>query len=225
MLVFTVYEQKEFQRKATSFTQQLVKDEDFSLLFFKVLANYVDKTNPNDLQYSQLNESNLKDKGQLVNYVESVLRHMSDVAVEESVYSPTYTTGQLAKYFGVSITTINNWIKEGRFIGVERPETNKQVRISANTMWKSRMGKFFPVSQIIEDYEEENADLPEEEDEMVFLINQLAAFETKYNGSFQQTLGKKSRDELSSEEQTDVETWKYFMKRQDSLDVNRNSKD
>lgn len=225
MLVFTVYEQKEFEKKAGTFTQKLVQDEDFSLLFFKVLANYVDKTNANNLQYSQLNESNLKDKKQLVSYVEEVLKFMSTVAVEESVFSPTFTTGQLAQYFGVSITTINNWIKEGRFVGVERPETNKQVRISANTMWKSRTGKHFSVAQIIEDYEKENADLPEEQDEKVFLINQLAGYEQKYGGSIQEFLGSRNVETLTAEEESDLEAWKYFTKRFDSLSVDRNSKD
>lgn len=224
MLVFTVYEHKKFEKQAGSFTRQLVQNEEFSLLFFKMLANYVDKTSANKFQYSQLNEGNLKDKQSLVNYVENVLKFMSNIAAEDAMFSPTYTTGQLAQYFGVSITTINNWIKEGRFVGVDRPETNKQVRIPSNTMWKSREGKYFSVAQIIEDYERENEDMPEAQDETVFLVNQLANYEMKYNGSFQETLGAKHEDLLTAEEASDVETWKYFMKRLDTLNVNRNSK-
>lgn len=222
--MFTVYEHKKFEEQAGSFTRQLVQNEDFSLLFFKMLANYVDKTSANKLQYSQLNEGNLKDKQSLVSYVEDVLKFMSNIAAEEATFSPTYTTGQLAQYFGVSITTINNWIKEGRFVGVEREETNKQVRISANTLWRARTGQLYSVSQIIEDYEKENADLPEEQDEKVFLINQLAGYEQKYGGSFQEFLGSRNEETLTAEEESDLEAWKYFMKRFDSLSVDRNSK-
>ncbi|MCM3359535.1 hypothetical protein [Psychrobacillus sp. MER TA 171] len=69
------------------------------------------------------------------------------------VFAPFYTIRQLACYFGVSITTINNWIKEGRFIGVERTEKNGQAQISANTLWRARTGKLYPISLIINDWE------------------------------------------------------------------------
>lgn len=71
------------------------------------------------------------------------------------IHSTNYTTGELSKYFGVSITAINKWIDQGSFIGVERLEKNKQIRISENTLWKSRNGNTIPVKQIVETYIEE----------------------------------------------------------------------
>lgn len=66
----------------------------------------------------------------------------------------TYSTGQLAKFFGVSITTINNWIAAGRFVGVERSKKNKQARIAESTIWISPSGERIPVREIIETYQQ-----------------------------------------------------------------------
>lgn len=133
------------------------------------------------------------------------------------------TIGQLAKYFGVSITTINNWISDGRFLGVERTKTNKQARISANTIWISRTGKQYPVSQIIKDWEEEQEELGtnnlKDNNEALFLINQLSLYETKYGGEFEKTLRLKKEDELTSEESTDASAWKCFIERQKAINV------
>lgn len=44
----------------------------------------------------------------------------------------TYTPGELAKYFGVSQTTITNWHKEGRFEGITY-HPGKQLRVPEDT--------------------------------------------------------------------------------------------
>ncbi|MDA1674706.1 MULTISPECIES: hypothetical protein [Bacillus cereus group] len=228
MIMLTTYEKQEFERKTSSLAKQmLLQDENYNVLLFKVLANFLDRTNPNKLQYSQLNEEILGNSDKVKEYLQNVLKHMADVAVEDDVYAPTYTTGQLAKYFGVSITTINNWISDGRFLGVERTKTNKQARISANTIWTSRTGKKYPVSQIIKDWEEEQEELGtnnlNDNNEALFLINQLSLYETKYGGEFQRTLGLKTEDELTSEESTDASAWKYFIERQKAINVYGNT--
>ncbi|PGP12641.1 hypothetical protein COA01_33020 [Bacillus cereus] len=158
--MLTTYEKQEFERKTSSLAKQMIfHDESYNILLFKVLANFLDRTIVNKLQYSKLNEDILSDSNKVKDYLEDVLKCMADIAVEPDVFAPTYTTGQLAKYFGVSITTINNWISDGRFLGVERTKTNKQARISANTIWISRIGKYYPVSQIIKDWEEEQEEI------------------------------------------------------------------
>jgi transposase len=50
------------------------------------------------------------------------------------VNEKSYSTGELAKYYDVSITAINKWINQGRFKNIERAEKNKQLRISENTL-------------------------------------------------------------------------------------------
>jgi hypothetical protein len=225
MIMLTTYEKREFVSKLPTITNPLFENKTTSMLFFKVLVNYFDKTNINQLQFSHLNETVLENTEQMKSIMAEILKNMATIAAEESEFSPTYTTGQLATYFGVSITTINNWVKEGRFQGVERVASNKQVRISENTLWKSRSGKLIPVSLIVKDHELEQAEQGEnlsDSDEVSFLINQMALYEDKYGGNFEVTLG--SKRELTPEEQTDLSVWKYFMKRYNELRVDKNSK-
>ncbi|MGM0714145.1 hypothetical protein ACWKW1_15495 [Brevibacillus parabrevis] len=80
----------------------------------------------------------------------AILMHVA----QEEEFGRTYSTGQLAKIFGVSITTINNWIYAGRFIGVERSQRNKQARISENTLWVSPLEERIPVREFAEIYEQ-----------------------------------------------------------------------
>lgn len=168
-IMLTIFEEREFKKRIKPFIEHyLSQDENFSLLLFKVLANYMDKTTNNNLQYSQLDENSLKDPAKVADYIEDMLKYMASISAEENIINPTYTTGQLATYFGVTITTINNWIKEGRFIGVQRPEMNKRAQISANTLFVSRSGKLYPVSKVVNDYEVENAEMSKEEEEPVF---------------------------------------------------------
>ncbi|PJN89183.1 helix-turn-helix domain-containing protein [Bacillus sp. mrc49] len=224
MIMLTKFEQREFVKRTPKLATRIFQDQDDSLLLFKVLANYVDKTNINSLALGNLSETVLDEPEKMKQYVTLILRHMANVAVEESEFAPSYTTGQLAKYFGVSITTINNWIKEGRFQGVERKESNKQARISANTLWKSRNGKLHPVSKIVQAWEGEQLEQGvnlSDTNEIAFLIKQMAAYEDKHGGDFEQKLG--GRKDLTPEEETDAAAWKYIMKRFNDLNVNRTS--
>ncbi|MHA6260056.1 MerR family transcriptional regulator [Sporosarcina sp. CAU 1771] len=221
MIMLTTFEKREFVKRAPALTNRIFEDENDSLLLFKVIVNYLDKTNINNLQLSKLSESVLEDVEEMKKLLSQTLQLMADIAAEESEFAPTYTTGQIAKYFGVSITTINNWIKEGRFEGVERAEKNAQARISANTLWKSRTGKLYVVADIVKEWEEEQEENLYDMDDQSFLAEQMALYEVKYGGDFKHTLGLK--EELTSEEQTDAATWSYFKRKLDEYNVNRNS--
>lgn len=221
MIMLTTFEKREFVKRAPALTNRIFENEDDSLLFFKVIVNYLDKTNINNLQLSKLNESILDNTVEMKKHLSQTFKLMADIAAEENEFVPTYTTGQVAKYFGVSITTINNWIKEGRFEGVERTEKNAQARISANTLWKSRTGKLYVVTDIVKAWEEEQEENLYDLDERSFLVEQMALYEDKYGGDFEHTLGLK--EDLSSEEQTDAATWAYFKRKFHEYNVNRNS--
>lgn len=54
-----------------------------------------------------------------------------------------YKTSQLAEIFGVSVTAVNNWIDEGRFIDFTR-EPHKHARIPHFTMFRHRDGRGIP---------------------------------------------------------------------------------
>lgn len=228
MIMFTTYEKKEFVKLKFNLTERILQEPTESILLFKVLVNFLEKTTINQLNLSQLQESVLEDDKAVQNYLAEILEYMATIAAEETELAPTYTTGQLARYFGVSITTINNWINEGRFIGIKRDETNKQVRIPANTIFKSRSGKLYPVTKYIEYYETEQAESGEnlfDTNEPLFIINQLSKYEEKYKGEFTKTLGQKPVEEMTAEERTDMSAWKYFLRRQEIINVYGNPKD
>ncbi|WP_194841057.1 MerR family transcriptional regulator [Sporosarcina cascadiensis] len=223
MIMLTTFEKKEFVKRTPELTRRIFENEDDSLLFFKVLVNYLEKTNINNLQLSKLDESILGRPEEMKKYLLETLEIMAEIAAEDTNFATVYTTGQIAKYFGVSITTINNWIKEGRFVGVERTEKNSQARISAKTLWKSRTGKMYTVGNIVKEWEEEQEENLNDSDELLFLVEQITLYERKYGGNFESTLD--SMDDLSSQEQTDAAAWLYFIRKFDELNVNRNSKD
>lgn len=52
---------------------------------------------------------------------------------------------------------------------------------------------------------------------MTFLIEQMAIYEKKYDGVFENTLGLKV--DTSPEEETDAEVWSYLRKRFENLNV------
>nr|WP_286675409.1 helix-turn-helix domain-containing protein [Clostridium sp. ZBS12] len=128
---------------------------------------------------------------------------MIEAAVEEEI---NYTTGELSKYFGVSITAINKWIDQGRFIGVERLEKNKQVRISENTLWKSRKGNTIPVKQIVETYIEETSSNKER---ISAMKESIKFFENKYGGSFENVY--KNKKDISPEDEANFREWEYLL--------------
>lgn len=224
--MLTELEKNEFVKITPELTTRIFQSTRDSKLFFKVLVNFVEKTNMNKMLISSINESTLEDNDLMQKSTSEILEYMAKIASEENDFAPSYTTGQLATYFGVSITTINNWIKEGRFVGVERSEKNAQARISSNTYWRAKNGVLHAVSEIISDWEEENNSLGDNQsdtNEVAFLINQMALYEKKHGGDFEHTLGSKSKDELNSEESTDLASWKYLRKRFEELNVNGTS--
>lgn len=213
-----MFEKRVFDDKAENITERIFENENESILFFKVLVNYLDMTSKNKLGLDKLSESVLENSLEMKAYFLETLKAMAEIAARADELTPVYTTGQLAKYFGVSITTINNWINEGKFIGVERIEKNIQSRISADTLWKAKTGKLYSVAQIVKEWEEEQKALGNnryDTDEVKFLTEQLVLYEKKYGGDFEGTLGLK--EELSSEEQTDAAAWSYFRRKFDGL--------
>ncbi|WP_158701654.1 helix-turn-helix domain-containing protein [Lentibacillus sp. Marseille-P4043] len=222
--MLTAYELHEFNRQKDSIADSLLKQVhgNSNILLFKVLVNYLEKTNISGLRLDNLDESIFKDSKELKERFAQILEHMATIAAEETEHSPTYTTGQLAKFFGVSITTINNWINKGRFIGVERKERNKQARISANTKYKAPSGEIMFVKDVVEMYNEaENDGNLNNSNELEFLVTQLAMYEGKYGGEYDKTLGNKPFSGMTPEEQTDAAAWRYFLEQVEN--VNRSS--
>lgn len=126
----------------------------------KIITNYVAKTSSTQSELRNIDERVFEDSKLTANYLEKAINYMIEVVAESE---KNYSTGELAKYFGVSITAINKWVKEGRFKDVERSERNKQLRISENTLWRSTQGELVPIKYIVEMYDEDISVSREEE--------------------------------------------------------------
>jgi hypothetical protein len=177
----------------------------------KVLFNFLKKSTPVAIElnsevrsilekypYQGINKTLKEDLQKLG----AILVH---VAQEEEI-GKTYSTGQLAKYFGVSITTINNWIAAGRFLGVERPERNKQVRVSENTLWVSPAGEKIPVRDIVDSYERDQRDFVQDSankngklDRIREIINTINFFESRYGKTYDEMVKEKGDPDVSED--------------------------
>lgn len=179
-------------------------------LFYKIISNFIAKAYP--LKDIRFDESVLKNKREMENNLSEMIEYMVMIAAED-IQNKVYTTGQLSKYFGVSITSINNWINEGRFTGVERVVRNKQARIPENALWRSASGELIPVKEIIETWEKHYAKTQDvsRDDEKRILKDEIKFFEDKYGGPYETTL--KIREKKTDASLRDQEEWEYLLKR------------
>lgn len=172
----------------------------------KIILNYVAVTSPSHSDLKDIDEKTLKDSKVIKKYLSEALDSMIEVTKHDEKF---YTTGQLAKYFGVSITSINKWIDAGRFKGVERTEKNKQARISENTLWRSRKGDLVTIKSIVDRYEEEQFT---DEEELNSVLNSIKFYEDKYSGSFDEIFKKlQNSGNISDKYKADLREWEYLI--------------
>lgn len=201
-------------------------DNDFenTVLLFKVLA-YSLRDNEGLLE--DFDESIFENKKVLKEKFYVLLQHALLVATTP-VTAPTerpsisteampkeYSPSQLGKFFGVSVTTIHNWIKQGRFVGVAIAGDNKHNRISGNTEFITTAGEHLFVRDVVAMWhkqEVETAALEHGENKLEHYIRLIAEYEQKYGGEFERTLGAKKP--LTPEESTDAEIWLHLLGRQ-----------
>lgn len=124
---------------------------------------------------------------------------------EEDETAQSFSTGQLAKIFGVSISTINNWIDAKRFVGFSREKRNKQARIKGSTVWISPTGEHMTVGEVHKLYEENQKRLAmKKEDEgrvahIRYLVDTINFFEKRYNGPFDKVVSEKGDPKMSDD--------------------------
>ncbi|MEH7463815.1 helix-turn-helix domain-containing protein [Bacillus thuringiensis] len=127
-----------------------------------------------------------------------------------------YSTAEAAEIFGVSEQTINAWVRDGRFIGLDKPEPNQPVKIKANAIWIARNGNLHYVSDFIKEaWEIERKKLTNTSDtseEVNPLLKYIKDFENKYGGDFKSTLGKKEIQHMTAQEEYDASMWAYLLK-------------
>lgn len=207
ILMFTLAEKERLINTMPQLLKRITKNDGADLLI-NLLSAYIEKTSDGkriDIYRSEKNS---------VERLEEILSYMAEVAVAEEENHKYYTTGELSKYFGVSITTINNWVNEGRFVSVERRKQHEQLKVRDDVKWKARNGETFLVSDIVLEWEGEQKAVGlnlYDYDEKAFLQNQIILYEKKYLGSYESTLGHK--ENWTAEEQTDATSWNYFRKK------------
>jgi len=225
LMSITYAEKKIFDMKCREIAVELLEMNTYenSVLLFKVLAHALKNNEP---IIDSFDES-IFDNIEVFQEKFSVLLHHallqacnSNSATDspEPISSPTryakeYTTKELATFFGVSMVTIHNWIKQKRFEGVDLAGDNKRNHISADTIYITPAGKRLLVCDIVHMWESEQQLVTSapEENSLSYYSRQIEIYETKYKGKFEQTLGAKSN--LSPEEQSDAQVWKHFLGR------------
>lgn len=126
----------------------------------------------------------------------------------------TYRTTQLAEIFGVSVTAINNWIDEGRFIGYQR-QPHKHARIPHITPFKYRDGRVAPLGLVIERYSRHESESFADDDERAMLISEIEFLQQKYGGKdFEEAF---DFENITSEQESDVSRWRFYRARLEEL--------
>ena len=113
--MITEYEKTKAIQHTEDLASLLINNPE-GVLYYKVFANFISKINPGE--EFQIKESYLYNTEEMKKSLSEILKYVISKAAEAEPQK-FYTTGELAKFFGVSITSINNWIKENRFIGIE----------------------------------------------------------------------------------------------------------
>ncbi|WP_199620212.1 MerR family transcriptional regulator [Paenibacillus alkalitolerans] len=229
----TYYERTEFTEHADEIVERIINDEKYSMLLFKVLALNI--RNIDTIAYDW-DETIFEDRSLFRSKLIELLQHAANEAFALSKQAaataiierprPTvelrgYTSRDLAKFFGVSQTTINKWVKQGRFEGVSRTYEGENLYFSPATWFTSPNGKKYRISDIVAQYEEKHAaDNSNSKNELAIAEEQIAYYTNKYKGKYEDTLGAK-QDQWTPQEEMDAHTWKFYLKK---LNVPRDSR-
>lgn len=193
-----------------------------NIITYKLLSNLVRKAGfrvPDVDEVTLVTDQSMFEKAQR-ELVES-LTLIAAAAVEAEPIT-RYSTGQIARFFGVSQTTISNWISQGRFEGVVRAESGKHVEIPSDTAFTYPSGKTVLVKDMAERFQERQqlaAEQLDAESEAKFIERKIKQFEDKYG-----TLDK-LRQEIEDGARSaadgglDLDVWNYLAQRRVALGV------
>lgn len=185
---------------------KLIDDEDLGISFLKLIVNHlnVSMDELEDVLIALEEEEPSKETWPLL--IQALLQKEEILVNEEAEES--YSIGALSYYFQVSNKTVENWIKDGRFIGIDS-EYDQYIQIDQDVLWKQSEEKHMPIKEIVANYELNN--IPPElskEDTLSEIKFELDSLEEKYKGKLDVVLKEKL---LTSEEQLDFNTWNHFV--------------
>lgn len=197
--------------------QQLDHQDQLQLsTFLKVLLKYIEKTSPASAEHL-LQQIHLEDDitvQQLQQYFQLILVHQINIATDPTISNKKYTTGDIARFFGVSVATINNWIHKGRIVGVEKGERFKQARIPEDAIYLSTTGENITIKEASELYQtelERTSLRPTTAiEEMKELIDAIYHYEQKYNGTYEEVVV--THTTMTSQQQRDFTEWQQLLR-------------
>lgn len=143
--------------------------------------------------------------------ISQVIRTIVQFGIEQS--TTYYSTGELAKYFGVSITAINKMVEARRFINVKRNKPYSKLVVSEDTLWISSSGHKVSVKDVVDEWKKSNtaAESLTNQDRISLFKSEIAHFEGKYSGAYEATL--KNKKDKTNEEIQDESDWIYLIER------------
>lgn len=158
-MLITYSEKSQFNKNLNDIAKELVfnlSDFENSVLLFKVLAHAL---RDNDVMVQGFDEEIFDNREAFQKRFEQLLQHALTVATESDGQSvkpkegikiaKEYSPSQLAKFFGVSVMTIHNWLKQERFIGVQKVGSKKHNKISSDTEFITASGKVIMVHDVV----------------------------------------------------------------------------
>lgn len=197
-------------------TKQLHEQDQTRLsTFLKVLLKYIEKTSPisvdNLLQHIHLDNSLTHQ--QLQQYFQLILVHQINIATDPAISTRQYTTGDIARFFGVSVATINNWIHKGRIVGVQKGERFKQARIPEDAIYLSTTGENMTIREASELYHTEQLRTPLRPttsiEEMKEVVDAIYHYEQKYKGDYKQVIATFTT--VTSQQERDFTEWRQLL--------------
>jgi hypothetical protein len=145
--------------------------------------------------------------------------------LEHEIVSPNrlpsesvYQTSELATFFGVSQTAINNWIDEGRFgqwvdeqwTPYKRIKKGSHAHIRESWLWRSSTGETMSVSEVVRAYDSQFPSLKSDytiEEHIQSVKDKITRYEQRYK-SYVDLAQKTNR---TSREDRDLDIWRLLI--------------
>lgn len=195
--------------------RDLIDKPRYGLAAYKLIYNLLNKINPADFP-------ELRDDLSLAPGIKKEMVELLDLAFHYATNTDKpsyYTTGQVSTYLGVSVTTINNWLREKRisYQDMEQKPSFKQARIPDTAVYRTLNGKQTILREIVQNYEIKKASEPvyDEIERIKELVKVIFSFEEKYGGTYKETLMRLG-DPESSQDWTwsrDAKEWRFILKK------------
>ncbi|WP_314588296.1 hypothetical protein [Paenibacillus terrigena] len=203
--------------------RDLRNNPQYGLATFKLIYNLLSRIGPTEFLEHRFAHFTTRDINNHIdqNNLSIEMLQLLDLAFQyaSELDKPTYyTTGQMSTYFGVSITTINNWLREKRisYQGMDDKPSYKQARIPDTAIYKAPNGKETLLREIIQEYERQKSLAPvyDEVERMKALVKVILAFEEKYGGKYDEVVARLGDPESSQDWKwtRDADEWCYVMK-------------